>query len=103
VSAAQLVSGIFWGRISDRYGRRPVILIGLMSNVIFLSILSVCTNFYLALACRIMAGFLDGVIPSYTSYIYDSTDDTNQETGFVFISVVWGVASILAPAVCLNN
>jgi len=130
VSFAQLFSGVTWGKISDKYGRRPVIIVvcvnysccsssiifiiivfynshiiiffyfaqGLLANFVSLLLFGFCKNFWFCLATRILCGLLNGIMPAYKSYIYDSTDDTNQEKGFIIVGVVWGLASILAPA-----
>ena len=55
------VSAIFWGVISDRYGRKRVILIGLFAIVLPQILFGVSTSLWLALTCRLSMGLLNGV------------------------------------------
>ena len=55
---AEAVTGLAWGGVSDRIGRKPVLLVGCAGTLISLLIVGFSTNFWLALAGRILGGFL---------------------------------------------
>ena len=87
-SAAQLLSNWFIARASDHVGRKPLLLLGLVFNIIFMSIFSVSRSFWFALAIRISHGLLNANIPIYKSFLMDISDSTNQEKAFVIISIL---------------
>ena len=55
-SAAQFLSSPFWGSLSDRIGRRPVLMIGLVGNTVFFTAFGLSTTLLFALSMRFMAG-----------------------------------------------
>ena len=59
-SAAQFLFSPFWGAISDRYGRRPVLMIGLIGNTVFFAMFGLANTLFMALFARFMAGVFNG-------------------------------------------
>ena len=57
-SFAESLTGWFWGCISDRIGRKPVLLIGSTGTMLSMLIVGFATNFWVALAGRALGGFL---------------------------------------------
>ena len=55
-SAAQFLFSPIWGGLSDRIGRRPVLMIGLVGNTIFFTMFGLASTLLMALAARFMAG-----------------------------------------------
>lgn len=60
--AAQFVSTTVWGVVSDRYGRRQVLLVGLAGNALLLPVFGAARSLPLALAARSLCGLLNGNI-----------------------------------------
>lgn len=55
-SAAQFLFSPFWGSLSDRLGRKPILLIGLVGNTIFFTLFGISTSLIMALVARFFAG-----------------------------------------------
>ena len=55
-SAAQFLFSPIWGSLSDRIGRRPVLMIGLVGNTVFFTVFGLANTLLMALAARFMAG-----------------------------------------------
>src|SRR5207247_4501223 len=61
-----------WGRISDRYGRRPVLLIGLAASSLAYLIFGFATSLWLLFACRLVQGFGGGTTGVAQAYVADT-------------------------------
>lgn len=57
---SEALTGIFWGGVSDRYGRKPVLLLGCFGTLLSLLIVGFSNNFWMALAGRVFGGILNG-------------------------------------------
>ena len=66
----QLVSAPLWGKVSDRYGRKPALLIGLIASAISYVIFAYANSYWLLLVCRLVQGAgggTTGVIQAYVA------------------------------------
>jgi MFS family permease len=61
-SLAETLTGMFWGSLSDRIGRKPVLLSGCAGTILSLLIVGFATNYWVALSGRIIGGILNGNI-----------------------------------------
>ena len=61
-SLAEACTGMFWGSLSDRIGRKPVLLMGCMGTIASLLVVGFASNFWIALAGRLLGGVLNGNI-----------------------------------------
>lgn len=61
-SLAEACSGMYWGGLSDRIGRKPVLLMGCMGTISSLLVVGFASNFWIALSGRILGGLLNGNI-----------------------------------------
>lgn len=61
-SLAESLTGMWWGALSDRIGRKPVLLLGCTGTLLSLLIVGFSTNFWIALMGRILGGVLNGNI-----------------------------------------
>ena len=68
-SAAQFLFSPFWGSVSDRIGRRPVLMIGLIGNTVFFAMFGLANTLMIALAARFLAGVFNGNLAVARAYI----------------------------------
>merc|ERR1711871_819428 len=95
---AQFLSSIMWGRLSDRFGRKPAILAGLLGTCSATLCFGLSTTYGMAFASRFAGGLLNGNIGVLKSFLADVTDHTNRAKAFSYIGLGWGIGSILGPA-----
>ncbi|HEX4148790.1 MAG TPA: MFS transporter, partial [Pirellulales bacterium] len=99
-SAMQFLFAPMWGRISDRVGRRPVLLIGLCGSVIFYLLFaaaSVADSLALLFVSRIGAGIAGATISTAHAYIADITSLENRTKGMALIGAAFGLGFTLGP------
>ncbi|ORX86491.1 MFS general substrate transporter, partial [Basidiobolus meristosporus CBS 931.73] len=94
---AQFISGIPWGALSDRIGRKPVILMGLVGSTIGILLFGLSRSYIMAITGRSLAGLLNGNIGVIKSMLAEMTDATNRAKAFTLLPLVWGVGSVVGP------
>lgn len=108
-SLMQFFFAPMWGRISDRKGRRPILLLGLFGSVIFYALfgfaasLDPATNATLALAlffaARIGAGVSGATIATAQAVIADSTAPDKRKHGMALIGAAFGIGFTFGPLI----
>jgi DHA1 family tetracycline resistance protein-like MFS transporter len=98
-AAAQLVGAPLLGRLSDRFGRKPVLLISLGGTFIGFLILGFANSLWMLFLSRILDGFTGGNISVAQAYITDVTDESNRAKGLGFLGAAFGLGFIIGPAV----
>ncbi len=99
-SAMQFIFAPVWGRLSDRIGRRPVILIGLFGSVIFYALFGYGTiqgSMILLFVSRIGAGISGATISTAQAYIADSTSLEKRPAGMALIGMAFGLGFTFGP------
>lgn len=97
---AEFSTGILWGRLSDKIGRKPVLLIGLTGTAISVLIFGFSPNLYVALAARAIGGLLNGNMGVLQSTIAELvTDKRHQPRAYTLMPVVWNLGSIIGPMI----
>lgn len=86
---------MFWGWLSDKKGRRPILLLGLVGNIITMLLFGMSQNLTMAICSRLFSGLLNGNIGVAKTYLGEITDETNQAKGLSIISITWGVGVIM--------
>lgn len=89
----------FWGWLSDRRGRRPVMLITIVLNGICSLAFGFTTNIVYAFVTRFLTGLVNGTVITAKTVLYEISDNTNQAVGMSVVSVAWGIGIILGPTV----
>eukprot|EP00668_Euglena_longa_P030083 GGOE01037490.1.p1 GENE.GGOE01037490.1~~GGOE01037490.1.p1 ORF type:complete len:264 (+),score=49.48 GGOE01037490.1:56-847(+) len=95
----QFVGGMVWGHLSDRFGRRPIIISGLLSTSLSVALFAFSPNYYQAVAARFLWGALNGNIGVVKTYLSEVCDDSNQAKGMAVLSTSFGFGQMLGPAV----
>lgn len=98
-SLMQLLFAPLWGSLSDRYGRRPVLLLTLAGSVIAYIGLGVANSFWILLAARALAGVMAGNIATAQAYIADITTSSNRASGMGILGAAFGLGFIIGPAI----
>ena len=98
-AAAQLIGAPVLGRLSDRYGRRPVLLVSILGTAIGFIILGFANSLWVLFASRILDGATGGNISVAQAYITDITDRKNRAKGLGLIGAAFGLGFIIGPAV----
>jgi len=99
-SLMQFIFAPFWGDLSDRIGRRPVMLIGIAGSVISLTMFGLSTRMWMLLGSRALAGILSSaLLPTAMAYITDSTCAEDRGAGMGLWGAAMGVGMVLGPGV----
>jgi MFS transporter, DHA1 family, tetracycline resistance protein len=98
-SLAQLISAPILGRISDRVGRRPVIMLGLLGSSIGYVIYGFAGSFFWLLISRAVHGACAGTVSTAQAYIADTTSEENRARGMGLIGAAFGLGFVLGPAI----
>ena len=96
---AQFASAMFWAPLSDKVGRRPVVLLGLLGSALFTLLFGISESFYWALSMRILAGLVNGNVGVVKSMVAELTDSTNEARGFSLLPLTWGLGCALGPII----
>ena len=94
----QLVSAPILGRLSDRYGRRPLLLTSIAGTVVSFLMLGLARSLAILFASRILDGFLGGNVSLAQAYITDVTDNKERAKGLGLIGAAFGLGFIIGPA-----
>ncbi|UCF19415.1 MAG: MFS transporter [Gemmatimonadota bacterium] len=97
--AMQFLFGPLWGRLSDRVGRRPILLIGLLGSGLSYLLFALATNLGWLIASRIMQGIAGANIPVAQAYIADNTDLEDRTRGMGLVGAAFGLGVIAGPAI----
>ncbi len=98
-SLMQFIFTPVWGRLSDRYGRRPLILLSLAGSCIGFLIFGLAHNLTMLFIGRLVAGIAGAIIPTTSAYIADVTTPENRAKGMGLIGAAFGLGFILGPAI----
>src|SRR5579883_1717666 len=97
-SFAQFLFTPFWGRLSDKVGRRPVLLISLLASTIGYIIWGFSNSLTLLFLSRLVAGAGNANIAVAQAYVSDVTTDETRSKGMGAIFAAFGVGFVLGPA-----
>lgn len=98
-SLAQFFFAPAWGSLSDRIGRRPVILISLAGSVLSYLLFALAPSLSWVLASRIFAGICGANISVATAYIADITPPEKRAKGMGLIGAAFGLGFIFGPLI----
>lgn len=98
-SVMQLVFTPILGRLSDRYGRRPILFFSLLGTSLGFFVLGFATTLWMLFAGRIIDGITGGNISTAQAYIADVTTEENRAKGMGLIGAAFGLGFIFGPAI----
>jgi len=78
-SIAQLIMAPIWGRVSDRYGRRPALMIGLLASALAFLVFGLATSLWLLFLSRIVQGAGGGTTGVAQAYISDTVERKDRQ------------------------
>ena len=97
-SLSQLVASPVLGTLSDRYGRRPVLIASLIGTAISFAMLAIAQSLVMLFAARIVDGLSGGNITTARAYIADVTPEADRPRAFGLLGAAFGLGFILGPA-----
>lgn len=98
-SFLQFFSSPFWGGLSDRLGRRHILLITTIGTAFSYILWAVSGSFWVLLVSRAIGGLMSGNISVATAAVADLTDSRNRSKGMALIGVAFGLGFIIGPAI----
>jgi len=98
-SIAQLASAPLWGRFSDRYGRRPALLAGLLISAVAYVIFAYASTLWLLLLCRVVQGLGGGTIGVVQAYVADASDPKDRAKSLGWLSAATSFGAVVGPAI----
>jgi multidrug resistance protein len=98
-SIAQLASAPLWGRFSDRYGRRPALLVGLLVSAVAYVIFAYASTLWLLLISRIVQGLGGGTIGVVQAYVADASDPIDRAKSLGWLSAATSLGAVVGPAI----
>ena len=97
-AAAQLLGGPLLGRLSDRYGRRPILLVSIFGTLLGFLLLGLAGALWMIFLSRIIDGLTGGNITVAQAYLSDISDEKNHSKAFGVIGAAFGLGFIIGPA-----
>ena len=97
-SLMQLVAAPLWGRLSDRIGRRPVLMASMAASALAYLWLGIAPNLWMLFGARALAGACAGNIAAAQAYIADITKPEERAHGMGMIGAAFGLGFIFGPA-----
>ena len=96
---AQLISAPMWGRVSDRYGRRPALLVSLSASAAAFFVFGFANSVWLLFLCRVVQGTGGGTTGVLQAYIADTVPPEDRARSLGWLSAGTNVGTMLGPVI----
>ena len=96
-AAMQLVGAPLLGRLSDTYGRRPILLVSILGTFLGFLLLGFANTLWMLFASRMIDGLTGGNLSVAQAYIADVTDAKSRAKGLGMIGAAFGIGFIIGP------
>ena len=97
--ATEAICVLQWGRASDRLGRKPIMMAGLLGLTLSMLGFGLAKTYWALILARCAEGALNGNIGVTKSMMAEITDETNRDRGFAFMPMIWNLGSTLGYVV----
>lgn len=98
-SVMQLFFSPLWGSLSDKYGRRPILLISLIGGALSYTLFAFAKTLVVLFVARALAGVFAATISTAHAYMADTTDESNRSKGMGLIGAAFGMGFIFGPLI----
>lgn len=98
-SLAQFFSAPLWGRLSDRYGRKPILAVTCAGLALSYLLLAFADSLPLVIASRVFGGLMAGNIAAAQAYIADVTTPATRARGMGILGAAFGLGFIVGPSI----
>jgi multidrug resistance protein len=98
-SIAQLIAAPIWGRVSDRYGRRPALLIGLSASAVAFVVFGLATSLWLLFLSRIVQGMGGGTTGVAQAYVSDTVEREHRARALGWLSAATNAGVVIGPGI----
>ena len=98
-AVAQLISSPVWGKFSDRYGRRPAMLIGLAGSAIAYVVFGFATSLWMLFASRLVQGLGGGTTGVAQAYVADTMAPAERAKALGWISAATSAGVLIGPVI----
>ena len=95
----QFLSSLFLGLLSDRYGRRPILLFSCFASCVFSVCFGLSTKLWMAILFRALAGLSNGSVGIAKTSIGEMSNRHNRVKAFTFVGLMFGIGTIIGSAV----
>jgi len=99
-SLSEALTGMAWGSLSDRVGRKRVLIFGCVGTLLSLLIVGFAPNFWIALLGRVLGGLLNGNIGVIQTMVGELvTNPKHEPKAFAVMPFVWSIGTIIGPSI----
>ena len=99
-SFMQFIFAPIWGSLSDKYGRKPLLLLGMAGNALAMFFGGFASTLWMLIASRALAGMLSSAtLPTAMAFVGDSTSEEDRGGGMGKMGAAMGVGMVLGPGI----
>ncbi len=98
-AAGQFFAAPLFGKLGDRFGRRPVLILSVIGSAVGYLIFGIGGALWVLFLSRVIDGITGGNLSTAAAYIADVSEPEKRAKNFALIGVAWGLGLILGPAI----